>query len=212
MRKKRGFTIIEFTIAIAVAAILGAAAISRYNTYLREQEFISGGQQIANCLQRANSQSRASSTTPPRFVRATIAYDSSVPKVDCIVESEPQYRTSDGSVITTSQLLQANPVASTTNLPFRAVNTRLNNGTTYRVVFGSLEGGAPLGLSLDAVLVRQPDDALTPSTYVPFGTGFSISDTVNTIRLNSDSSAKCGVIQMTNLGAPVRFEELSTCS
>lgn len=212
MQGVRGFTIIEFTIAIAVATILGAAAISRYNTYLREQEFLSGGQDVANCLQRANTQARAgASINPPRFVRATLSYDSATPKVDCIVESQSQYR-ADGSVITTSQLLQGNPVESATNQPFRANNARLASGTTVRLVFGALENGMPLGMSVDGLLVRQPDDALTPSTYVPFGSGFSLTASVNTIRLNSSSSTKCGVIQMANIGTPVRFQALSTCS
>jgi len=211
MHGARGFTIIEFTIAIAIAAILGAAAISRYNTYAREQEFLSGGQDVANCLQRANTQSRAGAVTnPPRFVRATLSYDSTTPKVDCIVESMGLTR-ADGSTLTVTQLLQGNPAEVTTNLPYRANNARLNSGTTVRVVFGALENGSPLGLSTDGVLNRQPDDSATPSTYVPFGSGFSITSTANTIRLNSASSTKCGVIQMTNIGTPVRFEELTSC-
>jgi prepilin-type N-terminal cleavage/methylation domain-containing protein len=212
MHGARGFTIIEFTIAIAVATILGAAAISRYNTYLREQEFLSGGQEVANCLQRANTQARAGATiNPPRFVRATLAYDSTTPKVDCIVESQSQYR-ADGSAITVTQLLQGNPVESATNQPFRANNSRLASGTTVRYVFGALENGIPLGYSIDGVLFKQPDDPLTPSTYVPFGRGFSLTTTENVLRFNSASSSKCGTVQMTSIGTPVRFEELSTCS
>lgn len=211
MRGVRAFTIIEFTIAIAVAMILGAAAISRYNAYLREQGFLSGGQEIANCLQRANTQARASTVNnPPRFVRATISYDASVPKVDCIVEAQPQYR-ADGSIVTVTQLLQGNPVESTTNQPFRADNTRLAAGLNLRVVFGALENGVPLGLSNNNLLVRQPDNPLIPTSYVPFGSGFVIDASTNTIRLNSDSTPQCGVIMMTVLGAPIHFEPLSSC-
>lgn len=212
MRGVRGFTIIEFTIAIAVATILGAAAVARYNTYLREQEFISGGQNIANCMQRANTMARAGDAiSPPRFVRATITYDIAAPTVSCIVEPEPQYR-ADGSQITVTQLLQGSPAESVSNLPFKADNARLGTGTNVRVVFGALESGVPLGLSRNGVIFLQPDDSLVPATYVPFGSGFSMSDTANTVRLNSDSSLQCGVISMTSIGAPIRFEELTTCS
>lgn len=207
----RAFTIVEFSIAIAVATILGAAAIARYNTFLRESEFTSGGQQIANCFERANTQARTSSAAnPARFVRATITYDASTPAVNCIVESEPQYR-SDGTVITTTSLLQGNPAESTTNLAFTANNARLAIGTTLRVVFGALENGVPLGMSTDGALNRQPDDSLTPSTYVPFGTGFTMDENTNTIRLNSDTSNACGVVNMTPIGSPVSFQALSSC-
>lgn len=210
MRAVRGFTIVEFAIAIAVAGLLGAAAISRYNGYLRQQEFTSGGQQLANCLSRASQQAQAGGdVAPPRFTRATISYDSSIPRIDCRIEAHSQYR-ADGTEITTTQLLQGNPAETASGQPLRGDNLQLHSGTVVRVVFGSLERGVPLGLSENGIAARQPDNPLLPS-YVPFGRGFSMDATTNAVRINSSTASSCGVLAMPATGTPVRFQQLSSC-
>jgi Tfp pilus assembly protein FimT len=211
MKGARAFTIVEFTIAIAVATIIGLAAITRYNTYLRHQEFIAGGQQIANCLQRANQQARASSAlNPPRFIRATINQVTSDSSVTCAIE-QYQQKTAAGVDITTTNLLGGNPAETGTTQTFRAENAALSTGTTVRFVFGSLENGAPLGMSLDGSPSRQPDNSTVPSTYVPFGRGFSLDATTNRVELIGISTSACGVLSMPLTGTPVTFTELTSC-
>lgn len=215
-RGVRAFTIVEFTIAVAIATVIGAAAISRYNAYIRQVEFTAGGERIAACLQRASIQSRANTTgSPIRYTRATITstqIDDVNSAVDCHVETFSSKTA--GVTNTTTLLLQGTPAETGTNQSFRVENA-FQFGTTgtatVRVVFGSLENGVPLGLSFNGAITLQPDDSGLNS-YVPFGTGFTISGSKNTIRIDSSLNAICGVIQMTNVGTPVVFKRLDSCT
>ncbi|HSI20551.1 MAG TPA: prepilin-type N-terminal cleavage/methylation domain-containing protein [Verrucomicrobiae bacterium] len=211
MKGVRAFTIIELSIAVAVAAIIGMAAVSRYSGYLQLQEFRSGGQQIANCLQRASHQVRAGSTANvPRFTRATITSYPGTPKVECIVEPYAAIQASDGTELLVSELLAGVPAEGVSGQPFRADNSILKTNAIVRVVFGALENGMPVGLSSAGIAIKQPD--APGATYVPLGRGFTLPEGTTTIQINSQSIDACGVISMTNLGLPVKFQELPETS
>jgi Tfp pilus assembly protein PilE len=208
MRVVRGFTIVEFAIAISVAVILGMAGITRYNSYLREQDFTNGGQQVASCLQNAYLQARTGLGNS-RYTRATITSDANAVQVSCIVEVHPLL-TSNGTQRTVTQLLGGTPAEGTGATLYRGDNTQLTSGTITRVVFGALEGGAPLGLSSGATILRQPDTSGV-GTYIPFGRGFTMDATSNAILLHDEDTTHCGFISMTAVGSPIQFQTLTTC-
>jgi Tfp pilus assembly major pilin PilA len=214
MHRTKGFTIVEFAIAIAVATILGAVAISRYNSYLRVQEFANGGSAIASCLQRGSVVARTGSPTDPmRFVRTTITSDTPSATVKCQVESFPA--TVNGAAVTVSQLLQGIPAEGATSQVFTAESTVLHTGSNVRVVFGSIEGGVGLGFSRNSALVVQPTlDSAPAGAGLRYGAGFVINENTNSIRLNSEGTndLMCGVVVMPASGSPVSFRQLASCS
>jgi type II secretory pathway pseudopilin PulG len=226
MKRLRGFTIVELAIALSVTVFLSAVAISRFNIYQRDEEFRAGGAEIASCLQRAVLAARSGITVPTafdgdqpaRYVRATIV--SSSDGVQCHYEGYPAKVTAANQStvsIAVNGLLQASPPEIYGNkAQFFAPSTRLAGGVgRVRVVFGSIERGVPLGMSSEqnniiSILRQPPADGSPGGAGVPYGAGFMINESVNSVIIQRDDTLDCGALFMPTIGAPVTFREV-TC-
>ncbi|CAN5176783.1 hypothetical protein BH11PAT4_BH11PAT4_3160 [soil metagenome] len=183
MRQRSAFTLVEVAVAITITIILAGVAVPRYNSLIRNQDFYAQVQELASCVQRAQSLSSGtqgatlSNGNPIRWSAAQLSVSGA--DVTC------QVMAFDGS----------NTLASlTTSLP-SALSSGSNTFvatdisgivTTRRIYFGTLERGVPV-----------KDTAVALPAYL--GSGLTVS-----IPLTSSLDSGIGAsLSMGRSGAPI---------
>jgi prepilin-type N-terminal cleavage/methylation domain-containing protein len=216
MHQGRGFTIVEFVIAVAISAILGGIAVARYNSYERVQAFQRVGTGVASCLERASQRARSGAEAGAyRFVRASVVMGVSAggdATTSCTVDTFSQYT---GSTLqTATSLVDTVPVPSdpkplVTGSAVGYWNTTTFGAQVYRFVFGTLEQGVLIAWSHGAThnaagtMVAQPD-ASGSGGYVPRGTGVALAASELVLTSQADTSAS-GYITLPASGSPAKF-------
>jgi type II secretory pathway pseudopilin PulG len=186
MRQRSAFTLIEVAVAITITIILAGVAVPRYNSLIRNQDFYAQVQELASCLQRAQSLASGSqgatlsTVTPIRWSAAEFSFASDT--VTCRVMAF------DGSSANTFALLAASSPVSTLNSgsnTFTATDVA-GIASTRRIYFGTLERGLPV-----------KDTGSADPTYL--GSGLTLS-----IPLSSSlDSGITATLSMGRSGAPI---------
>ena len=193
--KKRGFTIIELTIALSVSLILAAVAIPRFNTLLDSQNFYSEVQQVASCIQQAQALAAAPSSTllrldsngntvSPRWTAASLSAPDANGNVTCSVIAADATTTYGNLAFTLPADQLITPI---TNMGISNLTI-----TPFRLYFGVLEKGVPV--------------AYIPSTgTIPTNTEPASGMLVTIPVVATSDSTLTATISVEQGGAPVRI-------
>lgn len=198
---RKGFTFIELTIALAVAALLLALAVPQYNSYSRQNDFNRRLQGLIGCIQQAQQQAATPGTTQVRYSQLSLSQNSNG-NLDCTstlypVASLAQILSGTVTPIraaTTSSFSRLLLSGSTTTL--RLVNSgNCSTKPDLTLFFGSLEQGAPAGiLCSGAPLLSIPS----------FGNGFPVQINLQ----DSQNATLTNTIIMPTYGVPIQLLNL----
>jgi|GEM_PF-6423549 len=193
---KKGFTIIELTIALAVSIILAGIAIPRFNTLLNQQEFFTETEKVASCIQKAQSMAAAptagslnpdvnGNTVAIRWTAASLSNPDNNNQQTCSVMAF------DASHSLSQDLLLNSP-ADQLATPIQTTGISNLNLPQFRIYFGVTEKGVPV-VYLDNTGIRQ----ISPAPMSGMKVTLPVTSTVN--------SALTTTISVEQGGAPVRI-------
>ncbi len=168
---KSAFTLIELIIALAVTIVLASVGVARYSSFIRQQDFLSGAQQITGCVQKGQQLAVTGGVTstisgggsqPIRYVVVNVFTQGGDTGLSCEIDGYP-YVPGD----TTLSLMDKTKIGGNNLL---SLVSNVNNTTMsgeFSVVFGVLEHGLPLDYSTDGVHSAAPATAVTNRLGLP---------------------------------------------
>jgi Tfp pilus assembly protein FimT len=156
---KKGYSLIELIMTLAVSIILLSVGVARYNSYASNLAFTSNAQDISDCIQNAQQVAVTGGVAGKsyRYIAADIRDTGG--SVTCDVYGYPSTSalplTKSGSdvslanTVTEVGLKLAKPTGSVTLANCLNQFDGSSGHTVFRIIFGSYERGVPLDVTYD---------------------------------------------------------------